>query len=285
MKPKIIFCLSLFALLLPSCRNLKNNILFATSQNINSEAFEQTAKRAESGYIIQPADRVAISVFTNKGERIIDPNREFAIGNAPAVAGGNQQMMQNGMFANDTNGPANLPFMANNGAPASFLVQTDGCATLPLIGKIKLAGLSLAEADKLLQEQYDSFYEDPFIMTQYLNKRVIIMGALGDKVIPLRNENMTLVEVLALAGDFQQKSRPDNVRIIRGDLKDPAVQLIDFTTIEGLKTASLLVEPNDIIYVEPRRRIDRESIADFNSLIAPVSTVTTLALTIFLLFR
>lgn len=266
-------------MLLGSCGSLKQNILFKTETAIRAEAFQASSSDVEQTYLIEPFDRVAVTVMTNKGERLIDPNREFEVGESVGLQGanaGNNQMMNQ----DNPNSFILLPVTTNNTPPSSFLIDGQGLANLPMIGEVQLGGLSLKKATQLLESKYASFYEAPFVTIQYLNKRVILMGALGDKVVPLRNERMTLLEVLAIAGGFQEKAKPNNIRLIRGDLKEPAVQLINLSTVEGMKNASLHVQPNDIIYIEPRRRIDRETIGDLNSLITPFTTILTLVLTI-----
>jgi polysaccharide export outer membrane protein len=259
-----------------SCGSLKQNILFNTEKTVNGEVFRHSFESVTANYQIQVNDRLAVTVFTNKGERLIDPNREFKIGDAPT--------QQNGMMGNQ-NSIRDLSISSNNMSPVSYLVTQDGTVNLPMVGILELKGLTLSEAEVKLKESYSQYYEEPYVIAQYLNKRVVLMGALGDQVIPLRNENMTLLEVLSIAGDVQSRSKPDNIRLIRGPWDNPSVKLIDLTSVTDLKDANIIVEPNDIIYVEPRRRIDRESIQDFNIIFTPITTLITLSLTMLLLIR
>jgi polysaccharide export outer membrane protein len=109
---------------------------------------------------------------------------------------------------------------------------------------------------------------------------VTVLGALGGQVIPIENENTTLLEILAAAGGLNQRSKGSNIRLIRGPLDDPAVQIIDLSTIEGLKKASLQVLPNDVVYVEPVRRVFNETVRDAAPIIGVVTNVVTLLLVI-----
>ena len=97
------------------------------------------------------------------------------------------------------------------------------------------------------------------------------------KVIPLNNENMSLVEVIALAGGINQDGKAHNVRLIRGDLNNPTVFLIDLGTIAGMKASILNVEPGDIIYLEPRRRVFFEALSDVTPILSLVTSLLTLA--------
>ncbi|WP_083925220.1 polysaccharide biosynthesis/export family protein [Flexithrix dorotheae] len=284
---RLIFVLMLSSLIY-SCKGLKQNVLFATDEAINADKFKLSLEQTISTYKIQPLDRIAISVFTNDGERLIDPNKEFEIGkelppdlNTP---GSNSQTNQIAM-QEYTNGKENFSISANNSTPTSYLVNEKGFVQLPLIGNIELEGKTLEEANNLLAKNYEKFYEKPFVVTQYLNKRVVLMGALGDRVLPIRNENMTLTEVLALAGDVQLKAKPDKIRLIRGPWDNPSVKLIDLSTIASFKDANVIIEPNDIIYVESRRKLNPELVQDINAIITPIATLTTLALTLLLFVR
>ena len=169
-----------------------------------------------------------------------------------------------------------------------FLVQADGTVVLPLVNRVKVSGLSLIQADSVLKIRYDEYYKDAFVTTRVTNNRVFILGAPGGKVISLDNDNMNLIEVLALAGGidgggsgsgggnlYRYGGKASNIRIIRGNLKNPRVQQIDLTTLDGMRRANLQMEPNDIIYVEPVRRPVQEVLVDA----APIISFTSLILT------
>ena len=70
--------------------------------------------------------------------------------------------------------------------------------------------------------------------------------------------------------------------MIRGDLDNPKVQVIDLSTIEGMKEAALDVQANDIIYIEPQKRRITESVREVASIVAVVGNIVTI---IFLLTR
>lgn len=63
---------------------------------------------------------------------------------------------------------------------------------------------------------------------------------------------MTVLEAIAQSGDLTDLAARDNVKIIRGDLRNPNVRTIDLANIVALNESSLFLRPNDIIYVQPR---------------------------------
>ncbi len=285
------YVLPLVALIgLSSCGPFRQTILFQTESSINLPAFYESYVSASRNYQITNMDYIAISVFTNKGEVLIDPNNEFEGGTGEAAGGA----------VGNFNTGSTLPISGNMQRPKNYLVNSEGMVTLPMVGEIRLSGYTLTQADSILTKAYREFYEDPYVMTQYLNKRIVLMGALGDRVIPLREENMTLIELLATAsgggnpqqqfqqaGNFQQLAKGNNIRIIRGRGENTAVQIVDLTTIDGLRQANLDLMPNDVVYVEPRRRLDRQAFVDLNTIVSPLSTIisaVTSVITLYLLF-
>ncbi|WKN45219.1 polysaccharide biosynthesis/export family protein [Tunicatimonas pelagia] len=242
--------------LLSSCGAYRNRILFSTEQEIIKEELQIAVADADKNYIIQPNDFLEVEVYTNDGELLIDPNREIA--------------REVGMM-NQNNQMRLMP---------QYLVLSNGVVELPLVGEVEVAGYTLKEATDLLKQQYEEFYEDTYVLLRYVNKRVIVLGAAGGQVIPLMNENTNLVEVLALAGGVGNISRTDNIRLIRGNLDDPEVRLINLSTVEGMKQASLKVLPGDIIYVQPVQRITSEVLRDISPIFSLITSTITLVLLI-----
>lgn len=233
-----------------SCRSYKQNVLFKTKENVNFNKLETEKLIAQQNYCINKGDRLQVEVFTNKGERIIDPDFELL-------------------------GSINMNQMMRKPSQ-EYMVEENGFVKLPMIGSMQVKNLTLREAEKVLEQEYDKHYKDCFVNVRYLNKRVILLGASQGMVIPLENENTNLIEVLALSGGVPNNARGNNIRLIRGDLNNPVVQLIDLTTIEGMRNASLKVQSGDIIYIEPIRRPLSESLRDYGPLVGVASNIVTL---------
>ncbi|MGI4835279.1 MAG: polysaccharide biosynthesis/export family protein [Janthinobacterium lividum] len=259
--------------LLSSCASTKyygQRTLFQPTKGtdgvVDTARLRRAVNRTSRNYRIQPNDYLSVRVYTNKGERLIDPNGELQFG-SPGAAAATRPAATTGRSTG-----------AGAGAAGSdYLVQANGQVRLPIVNEVRLQGYTLLEADSVLKVRYDKYYVESFVRTAVTNNRVIILGASGGQVIPLNNDNMNLLEVLALAGGVDASvgsagrygGRVDNIRIIRGDLKNPQVQFINLNTLEGMRRGNLQVEPNDIIYVQPVRRPFLEAITDA----APVYTV------------
>ena len=117
----------------------------------------------------------------------------------------------------------------------------------------KYTGLTEDEATAKLIEQYKLYIKNPYVTTEIKNQRVVVIGEVKKPgVVSVTNGTMNIVEAIAQSGDLTDLAARDNIKIIRGDLRNPTVRTIDLANIVALNDASLLLRPNDIIYVQPR---------------------------------
>lgn len=240
----ILFSVGLF---LSGCATYKQNIMFRSGENFTPDPIKQQALVAEKNYVIQKNDYLKLEVFSNKGERVIDPDNELL-----------KQMgtMGQGMQK----------------AQLTYLVDPQGIAKFPMIENVKLDSLTLRQGELVLQKLYNQYYRDCFVSLTFANKRAIVLGAVGGQVIPLVNQNVTLVEILAQSKGLSNDAKAHNIRVLRGE----QVFLIDLSTIHGYLQGNLIIEPGDIIYVEPIRRPFVEGFRDYGAVFGIVVSITSL---------
>jgi len=257
----------LMVYLLSGCKAYKRDLMLQFDERFDAGAVERSVERAAGNYVIQPGDYVRLDVFTNDGERLIDPNFELM---AAGAGGGQQGNQMRERF--------------------TYLVMEDGTCRLPKVDVIKLQNLTINEAEELLQEAYNTYYRDSFVKLRPANRRAVVLGgigaggglaATGGLVVPLENENMTILEVIALAGGVSQGGKVSSIRLIRGELANPKVYDIDLSTIAGMKQTAMIVESGDVIYIEPWRRPFRDTLRDT----APVLSLFTSMLTLYFVLQ
>jgi len=214
LRSPLLFILAVM-LLVSSCNN--RSIMFRTKRHYTFSDLSKIPPTRE--YKIGLNDQLEISVNPNKGAAMIDA--------ATAV---------------------NLVSQTIN-----VIVEFDGTIKLPVLGRIAIKDLTAREAELLLEERFSLFYVDPFVNVKLTNKRVIIFpGSPGTaRVMNLANQNTTLTEAIALAGGIPSSGKSHRIKLIRGDIANPQVYLIDLSTIEGMKEGDIVLQGNDIIYVEP----------------------------------
>lgn len=238
------------SLLLLGCATYKQNIMLKTPEGFQSAPISKEVLEAERNYVIQKNDILKLEVYTNKGERIIDPNPELS--------------SPDGRTKEDTRPEIN------------YLVDLNGISKFPVVGEMKMEGLTLRQAESMLQVEYEKFFNGSFTVLTFQNKRVIVLGAVGGQVVPLTNQNVTLAEILALSKGVPNDAKVGNIRIVRGE----TIFQVDLSTIGGFQAGNMIIEPGDIIYVEPIRRPFAEGLKDYTGLLSLFVSVLSLAVVI-----
>ena len=85
----------------------------------------------------------------------------------------------------------------------------------------------------------------------FLNRHITMMGAVSPQVLPILNDNMTLLDALASSGDIGAKGRPDNILVIREKDNTKEFKRLNLTDKSIFYSPYFYLQPNDIVYVEP----------------------------------
>lgn len=261
----LIFWLAI-SFFLGSC-TINKDLLFKTPKDYEyatePDSLGPSAKLTANNFI-------TMNFYTGNGYMLV----EMGLGTAMLSQGGQQgqQGGQQGMM------------LAMRGSGMQYLIDRDGTVKLPVIGRVKLEGMTLREAETYLEELYSQYYNEPFVILNVQNNRVIVSPGAGGtaKVINLVNNNTTLMEALSMVGGITERGNASKIKLIRinDETKQREVYRIDLSTIDGLYNADMIVQPNDIIYVEPLPLIARELVQEITPVITLVST-TILLLAIF----
>ena len=242
MKKYLLFILII--LLFASCKVINPSKMFKTEKDFEFSEFQASKKE----YIIQPFDKLNLRIYTNDGFRLID---------VQANAGNNIQSRN----------------------VISYLVEYDGKVKVPTLGRIKISGLTIREAELLLEEKYSQYYKNPFVIINVTNRRIIVFsgGSSNGSVLPITNENFTLIEALAQAGGIENFSKSYKIKLIRGNLNDPQVFLFNVSDLKDMKKANFLLQANDIIYVETRPRYASKILIELAPYMSLLTTILLIA--------
>lgn len=136
-----------------------------------------------------------------------------------------------------------------------MLIGSDGTLILPLIGAVKITGLTEKEASQKLIKEYKKYLKNPYVSVKILNQKLFVVGEVTRPgVVLVTNGTMTLFEALATSGDITDYADRTNIKIIRGDMRNPEIREVDLTDFKSIRYASLILHPNDVVYVSPRDR-------------------------------
>jgi protein involved in polysaccharide export with SLBB domain len=179
------------------------------------------------------------------------------------------------------NGYALVDVVGFNGSflPIDYNVHNSGYASLPLLDSFYVVGLTAAQLEDSLSVKYSYYFINPFIRINVKNKQAFVFtGRNLSRVVELKNDNMSLVEVIAASGGIST-GKARNVRVIRGVGREAKVYVFDLSTVEGYRSFNFVVRSNDIIYIEPIK-----GPRELYSTIGPILSIFSSAIFIYTVF-
>lgn len=148
--------------------------------------------------------------------------------------------------------PQNSGYSAGNPERSGYLVDANGNVQLPVLGRIKLAGLNRMEATELLQEKLSAYINNPVVNMQILNFKVTVLGEVGNPgTFKIPNERITLLEAIGLAGDLKITGVRKNIMVIRDNNGEKQEFRVDLRDKELFNSPVYYLQQNDVVYVEP----------------------------------
>ena len=151
-----------------------------------------------------------------------------------------------------------------------YLIDKNGEIDFPVIGKVKLVGLSPSETRQLLREKLEKDYLiNPIINIRIKNFTVTVLGAVNRPgTYDVTGEQITILEAIGLAGDITIKGRRDNIMVIREFNGTKVYNRINLNEKESLKSDVFYLSQNDVVIVEPNKSGKTESSLDQRATIA-----------------
>ncbi len=135
-------------------------------------------------------------------------------------------------------------------------VNANGTVSLPLVGAVKVGGMTLIEAQAAIEGKLGKYLVNPQVslfIEDYGNKTIFVMGEVtkpGSYPIPTESR-MTVLEAISTAGGFTAVAAQDRARVLRNVNGASVTYTINTKEItqQGQKDKDMVLEPNDIIYV------------------------------------
>ena len=145
---------------------------------------------------------------------------------------------------------------ANTQNAAGFLVNADGFIQLPILGNIKVAGLTTREVKESITSQIlqKKLLVEPIVTVRHLNYEITVIGEVNKPaVINVPSEKISLLKAIGLAGDITIFGKKDNVLLIREINGKRTVKRINLNASDFLTSSYYYLQPNDVIYVEANK--------------------------------
>ncbi|UKJ07240.1 polysaccharide biosynthesis/export family protein [Solitalea lacus] len=214
-----------FTIGITSCASTEN-IPYFKGAGIDSKATQQAINK----YIpkIQPNDILSISITSLNAEATNMFNPQSVVGNS------------NSLELRQIDG---------------YLVDRSGSVEIPIIGRIKVEGLSTDEANELVKSKLVDYLKEPSVKVKFLNFRISVLGEVARPAIyNITNEKVTLTEALSMAGDITIYGIRENVLIIREENGVRQFGRLNLNQTDIFNSPYYYLHKGDVIYVEPGPR-------------------------------
>ncbi|TRX66360.1 polysaccharide biosynthesis/export family protein [Carboxylicivirga sp. M1479] len=137
----------------------------------------------------------------------------------------------------------------------SYRVDEFGNVNLPVIGKIRIAELTIEGAADYMEEKLEDYLYQPSVKINFVNKSITLVGYVNR---PGRyyysSDHINIFQALGMAGDIHEYGNRQNVMIVREENNVTTKQIIDLTSDRIFSSPYYYLRSNDVLYVEPLKR-------------------------------
>jgi polysaccharide export outer membrane protein len=254
---KKIFPVVSFIILAASCSTQKE---LSYLSNLPETGGEEYFTMEVPDYKIQPRDILYVSVKAQTPEGTLTE-----------------------MLSDRTN--VNASYMANEGSSylMGYSVDPQGEVTVPILGRVPVAGMTIYEISDLFQAKVDSLFRHAYVEVRLMSFKYTVIGevrAPGSFVN--YNDQLTVLEAIGRAGGIAETGTKEKVLVIRPSGDKTVTYNINLQDKSLLSSPAYFLSPNDVVIVQPNpKKVFNVNLPTFSFIITAVaSTVTTTLLLI-----
>ncbi len=144
----------------------------------------------------------------------------------------------------------------NSGSLHGYLIDSEGNIEFPVVGKIKLGGKTIYEAEDEIKKIAQEYLEEPVVRVRLLNFRFTVLGEiLGDgESISTYDNRVSLLEGIGLAGGLGEFADRENIKIIRQYNDEAKVFYVNLLEEDFVNSPFYYIHPSDIIIIPPLKQ-------------------------------
>ena len=165
-----------------------------------------------------------------------------------------------------------------------YLVDSDGNIDFPVLGKLKVSGLTRTEILNLFQDRIGNYIKNPIINLRIANFKVSVQGEVkAPGSYPISSERITLIEALTMAGDLSIFGKRNNILIIREIDGVKSYNRVDISKSSFMNSPFYYLKQNDVVYVEPNRsQVNGAAIGPNTGVIISIASILITLVTLIL---
>lgn len=167
-----------------------------------------------------------------------------------------------------------------------YRVDKTGSINFPVVGKIKVDGLSLDQSQEVIARKLDQYVKNPTVNVTFLNFKVTVIGEVNKpSTFTVTDERITLLEALGLAGDLTVYGKRENVLVIREVGGERTMVRLNLNNKDILRSPYFNLKQNDVIYVEPDKSKATQSGTGYRAFPIIAAGISLLSTIIFAFYR
>ena len=169
-----------------------------------------------------------------------------------------------------------------------YLVDNEGQIDFPVLGKIKVSGMTTRECEAVIREKLKSYLNEvPNVTVRSSNYKFSVLGEVNAPgTYTVKDEKVTIFEAIAQAGDMTLFSIRDDVQLLRED-SEGRRQVVHLNLNDANITQSpyFYLQQNDVIYVKPTKAKVRTNTFNSNAsmwitILSVLTSISTLVIAI-----
>lgn len=146
----------------------------------------------------------------------------------------------------------------SQGTLQTYLVDNNGMIQFPIVGDLKVGGLTKSECENLIQRKIQPYIaesEKPIVTVRMTGYQISVIGEVARPgTFTVSREKITILEALAQAGDLTIWGKRDNVQLIREDAQgQKSIYFINLNDANLINSPYYYLQQNDVIYVTPNK--------------------------------
>lgn len=143
---------------------------------------------------------------------------------------------------------------ANQQIVPGYLVDKEGYIDFPVLGKLRVNGVSRVELSEMLKTKLAVYLKNPIVTIQFQNFKVTVLGEVRNPgSYKVTSERVSIFDALGMAGDLQINAKRKNVLVMRENGKEKTFTRLDLTSGNLIHSPFFYLQQNDVVYVEPSR--------------------------------